>query len=47
MSALIVFAISIIQIPSRKDARYGFDMPNCYLKIKPKHEHNKKYIRTK
>ena len=32
---LIVFAVSIIQLPSRKGARHGFNMPNCYLQTKP------------
>ena len=37
----IVFAVLIIQLPSRKGARYGFNMPNCYLKTKAKYEQDK------
>ena len=37
---LIVFAVSIIQLPSRKGARYGFNVPKRYLKTKPKYEHD-------
>ena len=40
----IVFAVSIIQLPSRKGARYGFNVPNCYLKTKAKYEQDKKYF---
>ena len=40
----IVFAVSIIQLPSRKGARYGFNVPNCYLKTKAKYEQDNKYF---
>ena len=42
----IVFAVSIIQLPSRKGARYGFNVPNCYLKTKTlsKYEHEKTFF---
>ena len=39
-----VFVVSIIQLPSRKGARYGFNVPNCYLKIKAKYKQHKKYF---
>ena len=42
---LIVFAVSIIQLPSRKGARYGFNVPKPYLKTKPKYEHDEKYFK--
>ena len=29
-----VFAVSIIQLPSRKGVWYEFNVPNCYLKTK-------------
>ena len=32
---LIVFTQSIIQLPPKKGAQYGFDMPNCYQKSMP------------
>ena len=40
----IVYVALIIQLPSRKGARYGFNMPNCYLKTKAKYEQDKKYF---
>ena len=40
----IVFAVWIIQLPSRKGTRYGFNVPNCYLKTKAKYEQDKKYF---
>ena len=42
--APILFAVSIIQLPSRKGARYGFNVPNCYPKTKAKYEQDKKYF---
>lgn len=34
---LILTIISVIQLPPRKDARYGFDVSNCYRrKLKQK-----------
>ena len=42
--APIVLAVLIIQLPSRKGARYGFNVPNCYLKTKAKYEQDKKYF---
>ena len=38
---LIIFTVSIIKLPSRKSTRYGFNVPNSYLKIKPKHAYDK------
>ena len=42
----IVFAVSIIQLPFRKGAWYGFNVPNCYLKTKTltKYEHEKTFF---
>ena len=42
----IVFAVSVIQLPSGKGAKYGFNVPNCYLKTKTlsKYEHEKKFF---
>ena len=42
----IVSAVSIIQLPSRKGAQYGLNVPNCYLKTKilSKYEHDKKHF---
>ena len=40
----IVFAVWIIQLPSRKGTRYGFNVPDCYLKTKAKYEQDKKYF---
>ena len=39
-----VFAVSIIQLPSRKGARYRFNVPNRHLKTKSKYGHEKKYF---
>ena len=41
----IVFAVTIIQLPSRKGARYRFSVPKCYLKTKLKYEHDEKYFK--
>ena len=40
---LIEFALSIIELPSRKGAQHGFSVPKRYLKTKPKYEHDEKY----
>ena len=40
----IAFPVSIIQLPFRKDARYGSNVPNCYLKTKAKYEQGKNYF---
>ena len=40
----IAFALLIIQLSSRKGARYRFNVPNCYLKAKAKYEEDKKYF---
>ena len=39
-----MFAMTIIQLPSRKSTQYRFNVPNRYLKSKPKYEHDKKYF---
>ena len=39
---LILFAVSIIQLPSRKGARYEFNVANRYPKTEPKDGHDKK-----
>lgn len=39
---LFAFTISIIQLPCRKGARYGYKEPNCHLKTKPKYKYEKK-----
>ena len=45
---LIIFAVSIIQLPSRRGARYGFNVPNRYLITQTKkYEHYKKYFSDK
>ena len=44
LKLLVVFAVSTIQLPSRKGARYGFNVPSCYLKTKPKYEFDKKHF---
>ena len=40
----IVFAVSIIQLPSRKGAQYGINVPHCYLK-KPQYYLSKNLIK--
>ena len=40
----IVYVVLIIQLPSRKGARYVFNVPNCYLKTIAKYEQDKKYF---
>ena len=45
---LIVFAVTIIQLLSRKGARYAFNVPNRYLITQTKkYEHGKKYFSDK
>ena len=44
----IVFAVTIIQLLSRKGARYAFNKPNRYLITQTKkYEHGKKYFSDK
>ena len=44
----IVFAVTIIQLLSRKGTRYAFSVPNRYLIIQPKkYEHDKNIFRIK
>ena len=45
---LIVFAVTIIQLLSRKGARYAFNVSNRYLITQTKkYEHDKKYFSDK
>ena len=46
--AVIVFAVTIIQLLSRKGAWYAFNVPNRYLITQTKkYEHDKKYFSDK
>ena len=41
---LVKLAVSFIQLPYKKGTRYGFSVPNCYIKTKLMFKHDKKYF---